>query len=118
MFDGLSVMSIHGIKPSLSKYGKFVPVDEWWEQVVLVMGQKAWITRRKLVLGAANKDGGAHVDPRLDNDYQQLLEGMWTISRRLGPIEVDIQLRDHHFVAIRQIGHEHLNSPSLTAMTV
>jgi hypothetical protein len=115
MFDGLTMMSLRGIEPSFSKSGQFVSVADWWEQVVLVTGPKVWITRRLLVLGAANKDGGAHVDPHLNHEYQQLMDGMWTFVRRQGPFETSIQLTDHHFVAIRQLVHELLHSPDLMA---
>jgi hypothetical protein len=110
------MMSLHGIEPSFSKFGQFLSVSDWWEQVVIVTRPKVWITRRQLVLGAANKDGGANVDPRLDQEYQQLQDGMWTFVRRQGPFESSIQLTDHHFIAIRQLAHELLHSLDLITL--
>jgi hypothetical protein len=116
LFDGLTTMSLRGIEPSMSDFGEFVSADAWWDQVVIVTGPKAWINRRLLVLGAANKDGGAHVDARLDQEYQQLLDGMWAVAGRDARVETSIPLTDHHFIAIRQLVHELLNSPDLIAL--
>lgn len=45
---------------------KLIKFESWWHAVVIrtIAGQR--YTRRDLILGAANKDGGAHVDPTLD----------------------------------------------------
>jgi len=118
LFDGLTTMSLHGIEPNFGERGQFVSVADWWKQVVLVTRPRAWITRGLLVLGAANKDGGAHVDACLDHEYQQLLDGMWTFVRRQGPFETSIQLTNHHFIAIRQLVHELLHSPDLITLAV
>jgi hypothetical protein len=49
-------------------------VPEWWGQVVYIYGQ-VQATRKSLVLGAANKDGGAHVDTKLNKEYEALMLG-------------------------------------------
>jgi hypothetical protein len=65
-----------------------VSVRDWWEMPVYVSRSdgrvvmagsladttgRNWIIRRKdIILGAANKDGGAHVDAELRPDYEQL----------------------------------------------
>jgi hypothetical protein len=46
--------------------------DDWWEKLVVVDSQKNQFTRRDLVLFLANKVGGAHVDPKLDEAYVAL----------------------------------------------
>lgn len=43
---------------------KQIPVADWWEQVVYVSGNRIKASRRDLVLAAADKDGGAHVDKK------------------------------------------------------
>jgi hypothetical protein len=46
---------------------KWVSFAEWWEnRPVFVDSNRRELTRRQLVLTAANQDGGAHVDPALD----------------------------------------------------
>jgi len=46
-----------------------VPLDTWWSRIVIVDSNRDEFTRRDLILGAANQDGGAHVDPALDSSY-------------------------------------------------
>jgi len=51
---------------------KQVPFDQWWSSPVFVDAQRNILTRKDLVLIAANQDGGAHVDPALDETYHHL----------------------------------------------
>jgi hypothetical protein len=72
--------------------------------------------RERIVLDAADKDGGAHVDAALTPMYLRLVE-----SGDLG-FFVDehgkqTPITGHHYVALRQMGHELLDSPALVALT-
>ena len=49
-----------------------IPFDQWWNEPVIVDGKRRQFSRKDLVLTAANQDGGAHVDPSLDNAYAEL----------------------------------------------
>lgn len=49
-----------------------VSFNEWWEEVVIKDNEGSTFTRKDLVLTMANKDGGAHVDPKLDEQYARL----------------------------------------------
>ncbi len=49
-----------------------VPFNKWWWEVVIRDKEHARFTRRDLVLGVADKEGGTHVDPKLDEDYARL----------------------------------------------
>jgi len=51
---------------------KFIKFPDWWNGVVIVDSKKSKFNRRELVLALANKDGGAHVDPDLDQAYADL----------------------------------------------
>ncbi|MFC5142351.1 hypothetical protein ACFPK1_29275 [Actinomycetospora rhizophila] len=53
------------IRPAV-KFGK------WWGDNVTKLQDGTFWTRRKYVLVLANKEGGAHVDPVLDSDYENL----------------------------------------------
>ena len=61
--------------------GRRAPFADWWA-AVLVPATPAYspepkyseITRRSLVLTLANQDGGAHVDPGLDEHYAAFVE--------------------------------------------
>lgn len=43
--------------------------DDWWNQLVIKDNLGGAFTRKDLVLTLANKDGGAHVDPKLSSSY-------------------------------------------------
>ena len=57
--------------PNRYKRGK-VSFDQWWSRIVIADKKGNKFNRRDLVLALTNKDGGAHVDPRLDSAYAQL----------------------------------------------
>jgi hypothetical protein len=66
------------LPPRLSRFG------DWWEKDIVIKGHdNKTYTRRSLVLFAANKDGGAHVDPHLDASLEKLRDGRgtgWVVS--------------------------------------
>jgi hypothetical protein len=87
-------------------------VDEWLKETVFILDPDTWVSREGVVLNAADKDGGAHVDAQLTPLYQRLVN-----SGDLG-VFVDghgseTPITGHHYVALRQMGHELLNSPDL-----
>nr|WP_256982449.1 hypothetical protein [Rhodococcus sp. 06-418-1B] len=45
------------------------PVDQWWDGEVLFVHEGVSCTRGSVVTAMANRDGGAHVDPRLQQFY-------------------------------------------------
>ena len=51
---------------------KFIFFPKWWNKEVIKDNNKNVFSRRDLVLALANKDGGAHVDPSLDQAYAEL----------------------------------------------
>lgn len=79
-----------------------------------------WTIRRKdIILGAANKDGGAHVDAELAPNYEQLSNSG---ALRMYEMEISLTngetvhlppLEDAHLIYLRQMGHEVLQSPDL-----
>ncbi len=108
------------VEPELenSRHREPLPVSEWWNQTVFVVPPaNLEISRRSLVLAAANKDGGAHVDSRLAPDYQRVIEALRfdaaIVTRNDREEKV---LADFHLVGLRQLGYEILNSPELTGL--
>jgi hypothetical protein len=100
---------------------KFIPFQDWWDKEILFHGLGLAMTRRELVLSAANNDGGAHVDKALDPNYKQVIDGFiklkfWNNDEAtnlpIGEPEV-FDVRDTHFAALRQLAYEVLNSPEL-----
>jgi hypothetical protein len=85
---GLIALRQHN-SPYGDSYTKFIPLLEdvppyqrkgkrsfknWWtKEIILEDSEKNPFTRRDLVLGLANKDGGAHVDPKLSHKYGNLI---------------------------------------------
>lgn len=51
---------------------KQVSFDTWWDAPVFIDREQQVLSRKQLVLIAANQDGGAHIDPALDDTYRKL----------------------------------------------
>lgn len=51
---------------------KKIEFEDWWNATIIVDNQQNTLSRKTLVLAVANKDGGAHVDPNLDEVYARL----------------------------------------------
>ncbi|WP_175543808.1 hypothetical protein [Atopomonas hussainii] len=85
---------------------------DWWEQPVFVRDKKAY-TRKDVVLAAANKDGGAHVD-NPDAKLQALQEGFWirAATHTDGTKQTE-PLADNHFRILRRFAEELLSSKEL-----
>jgi hypothetical protein len=64
-----------------------LPFAGWWQSSILMGTGPSW-TRKKLVLELANKEGGAHVDPKLNAAYEALANHNalgWTANTGSGP---------------------------------
>ncbi len=48
------------------------PFTDWWTRFVFRDAHAPQFTRKELVLALANKEGGVHVDPELDEEYIRL----------------------------------------------
>jgi hypothetical protein len=55
---------------------------DWWNEPVLKDKLGRTFCRRELVLHVANTDGGAHVDPELDQAYMDLSRANWDGNSR------------------------------------
>ena len=95
----------------------FVPVSKWWDMIVYVLGSGARLSRKKIVLTAANKDGGAHIDSSLTPEYEALARpgSVGGFISSMGGSTNEQPFTDAHFVAVRQMAYELLNSPELLA---
>ncbi len=91
------------------------PVDEWWLQPVVVLDGSTRMSRRDIVLTAADKDGGAHVDEKLTPEYERLAtDGAFgRYYGTIGGTRFDQPVVDVHLVCIRQMAYEVLHSPDL-----
>jgi hypothetical protein len=46
--------------------------DPWWNQIIIVDKNKNQFTRKSIILAIADTDGGAHIDPSLNEQYANL----------------------------------------------
>lgn len=94
-----------------------VSFEQWWNGVIFVDQGGRETTRGDLILAVANKDGGAHVDPVLDEKYANLSRRNALAWRFSGP-RGDVPLEGPERAAVRQIAHEVLKSlnPAMPSM--
>lgn len=82
--------------------------DTWWNAIIFVDGSGNRFTRKSIVLSVAEQDGGAHVDPLLNQAYADLSR-----NNSLGfivPQGKEEWLQGAELASIRQITHEVLKS--------
>jgi hypothetical protein len=104
--------------PNLSESSrkKYVSVNEWWEKEVIYHFQSSGpLARKNLVLMAADKDGGAHVDEILPEEYERIMRGEpWSVHSEMTGGK--ILLVNGHLASLRQMGYEVLNSPQIMGL--
>jgi hypothetical protein len=86
-------------KPTLTAF------EDWWNRVVFRTQDCHKLSRRSLVLALANRDGGAHVDPKLDAAYAAISRENamgWTFTAG----DVTYAIRAPELAAGRQVAHE------------
>ncbi len=88
---------------------QYVPFPEWWSKIVIVDLKKNKFHRGDLILALANWDGGAHVDPDLDEAYANLTRhnsiGWFFLDRNKEKSLVEVEL-----FSVRQIAYEVISS--------
>jgi len=84
------------------------PFDDWWSGVLTDFADNV-LSRERLINIAANQDGGAHVDPGIDEDYAGLSR-----DNGLGLLQAtaagEIPMPNPVPATIRQIAHEVLKT--------
>lgn len=117
IYMGMGVVSMHAdgtttYKPNLSDspFTTFIPVSKWWDTFVFISGATR-LSRKKIVLSAANQDGGAHVDHSLDTAYEELKAAGFagSVYYNNGNSTTETKLEGAHLIALRQMGYELLN---------
>jgi len=90
---------------------------DWWEQDILIR-DKIFFSRKHVVLAAANKDGGAHVDTP-DAKLKAFRESAFhrTVKNPDGTTS-SIPLENNHFRVLRRLADELLNSEELLRLSV
>jgi hypothetical protein len=105
--------------PMLGDKFRAITFNEWWchESVFVHDGQK--YSRQRIVLSAAHKDGGAHVDKELEDFYEVLSSGRFGFGLKgnftyAGPPPFEQNVTQYapnaHLSLLRQFSHETLAS--------
>jgi len=100
-----------------------IAFNDWWEEVVIEHKQpQSTMTRKGLVLAAADKDGGAHVDKELNPVYDYASRGSGVkievhFQPQWGRSPRTLHYENVHFGTLRQIAYEVLNSPHFLALS-
>lgn len=76
--------------------------DSWWEMEVMKIATGG-LSRKQLVLLAANKDGGAHIDARLPESYYEAKTGKLKLNILGTETELD---KNVIYASLAQIGWE------------
>jgi hypothetical protein len=87
-----------------------IPFVQWWNDPVLKDNRSRKFCRRELIQNVANTDGGAHVDPELDEAYMEIsrknsLGFFFQRGEIVSPVEQRPEL-----ACMRQIAHELLST--------
>jgi hypothetical protein len=96
----------------------YMPFSKWWTEIIYIQ-DAIEISRKSLVLSAANQDGGAHVDHELDDSYKFLSEDgsyLTAYIEKSGSTSIH-KSEDVHLALLRQISFELLNSPQLLGLS-
>lgn len=105
--------------PLLGDQFSELPIEDWWSTEPVFVHNGTPYTRKTIVLSAANKDGGAHVDARLQPYYETLLAGEYALgfTRETHldggpptPVGVTVYPSNAHLALLRQFAHEMLAS--------
>jgi hypothetical protein len=115
--SGLVQMSLggaHGSKPlpilDGGLFSRTTSFDSWWNGIVFVDKNRNEFSRKDIVLSLANKEGGAHVDKKLDQKYADLRK-----NNTLSWFDVAVDGKqtpsaDQVPATMRQIAHEILKT--------
>ena len=89
-----------------------IEFNDWWNEVVFVDMAQLQTTRKDLVMSVANQDGGAHVDPKLNDAYRKLSREN-SLGIAFGDQDGFKPVMFPERVAMRQIAHEILRTLKL-----
>jgi hypothetical protein len=96
--------------PQPASASKKVPFREWWERNIFRNKEGEVLSRKQMILSVANQDGGAHIDPSLNEAYAHLSRGSGMGWYFQSEEETHYLIRPPELAAVRQIAHEMLKS--------
>lgn len=102
------VAPLDNLPPSRVREGK-ASFNEWWNKIVFKDSTGNIFTRWDLIKTLANKEGGAHVDPNLNEAYVNLSKYNslgWKSMAGRGGIKIETEMGNPVLPSMRQIAHE------------
>jgi hypothetical protein len=106
----------HVPRMATSQRNELVKFNWWWDtEIIFILDSGGKLTRKGLVLEAANTDGGGHVDKEYNPTYEELLQGQglsMTVHPTNAP-QFTAKSKQPHLAAIRQMAYEILHSPDI-----
>ncbi len=85
----------------IEKYSK-ISFQDWWSMEIIKIGGIS-LTRKQIILHVANKDGGAHIDDSLPEQYHKTKKSKLNLN--IMGIDTDLE-RNVVFASVAQIGWE------------
>lgn len=89
--------------------GHYISFEHWWNGRILIASDTSF-TRKELVRFIVNKDGGAHIDPELNEKYYNLKNDIYSLQATKMPNMPGIPFKELHLALLRQVVHETLMS--------
>ncbi|WP_036302142.1 hypothetical protein [Methylotenera sp. L2L1] len=86
-------------------------IDDWWQEQIWLEGAIA-LSRKDIILSAANQDGGAHVDANPNEKTRKVKRGPDATVRINGKL-FEGGMSNHHLPLIRQMAYEVLECKGL-----
>jgi hypothetical protein len=98
-------------RPRLDVSGdvEMLEFEPWWNAVVIRDAAERTLSRKDLVLSMANQDGGAHVDPELDEVYA-LISRYNSLGIEVTANGSTTPVPNVELASVRQIAHEVLKT--------
>lgn len=89
-----------------SANNRLIPFDQWWAAPIIIDEKQREISRGRLILYVCDKDGGAHVDPEMDDVYADLSKKNSLRRLRGSPESGWEPMPDAVHASLRQIAYE------------
>ncbi len=86
-----------------------LPFEQWWNAPIIIDSLQREITRCRLILAVADRDGGAHVDPEIDDIYADLSRSN-SMGRMHSSNGAWQPLIGVEYASVRQVAHEVLRT--------
>lgn len=106
---GSSAKYVAPLENSPLGLGVLEPFEDWWNKLVFANPTGVGFTRAELILILANKEGGAHVDPKLNEAYLKLKNGEF-LEVSFYSDGTNTPIEDAEAFAVRQIAFELIQS--------